>query len=254
VYKVAWLARFPRGGAKDEADAYWAQHHGPLFAQVPGVKGYVQSHVTGPLPSITGVTEEKTQFDGYSCAWWEDESAFRAAMESPEWRAVVEDGANVFDMEWLWNMSAQIEEVTQISGPIAPYKVVWVMKFKEGITRRAADEHWTDVHGAFFHPLPIERYVQNHVVGPIGAQGAADTEIGFDGFSECWFADESQFLQAVNTAGWADAVADVPNIFDGDRMWGAALREHVLIDPVAGAGDEAATPSTGAAGRPATAT
>ena len=58
------------------------------------------------------------------------------------------------------------------------------MKFLEGMDKAAADDHWTNVHGPIFHGLPIERYVQNHVVGPVGADGDSDAEIGFDGFSD----------------------------------------------------------------------
>jgi uncharacterized protein (TIGR02118 family) len=228
MYKVAWIARFPKGKDKAEADRYWADVHGPMFAKVPGVERYVQSHVTGPLPLVTGVAEEETYFDGYSCAWWADKAAFQRSMESPEWQAVVDDGENVFDMEWLWNMSAQIEEVVQVDGPVSPYKVVWVVKFKPDITKRAADDHWTNVHGPIFHGLPIERYIQNHVVGPIGAEGETDIELGFDGFSECWFTDEAQFLEAVNSPAWADAVVDGDNLFDMTQLWGAVLKENVV--------------------------
>ena len=229
MYKVVWIARFTKSKTKEEAGKYWAETHGPMFAKCPGVERYIQSHVTGPLPLVTGVAEEETHFDGYSCAWWRDKQAFLDSMESPEWQAVVEDGENVFDMQWLWNMSAQLEEVVQVDGPVAPYKVVWVMKFLQGMDKAAADDHWTNVHGPIFHGLPIERYVQNHVVGPIGADGDSDAEIGFDGFSECWFNDEAQFLEAVQSEAWAAAVADVPNVFDGSALWGAALKENVVV-------------------------
>ena len=180
MYKVVWIARFTKSKTKEEAGRYWAETHGPMFAKCPGVERYIQSHVTGPLPLVTGVAEEETHFDGYSCAWWKDKQAFLDCMDSPEWQAVV-------------------------------------------------DDHWTNVHGPIFHGLPIERYVQNHVVGPVGADGDSDAEIGFDGFSECWFNDEAQFLEAVQSEGWAAAVADVPNVFDGSALWGAALRENVVV-------------------------
>jgi hypothetical protein len=49
-----------------------------------------------------GVPEEETFFDGYSLGWWRDREAFDATMQSPGWRALLEDGANVFDMSQLW--------------------------------------------------------------------------------------------------------------------------------------------------------
>ena len=166
--------------------------------KVSPVSGYVQSHVQGPLPAVSGVAEEETLFDGYSCAWWNDRADFQQAMTTPEWQRVVEDGPNVFDMDWLWNMSAHIEEVPMIEGPTSPYKVVWVVRFKEGLTREEGREHWRRVHGPIFKKLDIDRYLQNHVVGPIGEEGeTGEAEIGFDGFSECWFRDETQFRNAV---------------------------------------------------------
>src|SRR6266545_751004 len=104
------IARYTKSKSRADGDRYWAEHHGPEMKKVEPLAGYVQSHVTGPLPLVTGVAEEETFFDGYSCAWWTDRSDFEQAMQTREWQAVVDDGDNVFDMDWLWNMSAEIEE------------------------------------------------------------------------------------------------------------------------------------------------
>ena len=98
------------------------------------------------------------------------------------------------------------------------------------MSREDADEHWTNTHGPLFHTVPIDRYVQNHVVSAIGAHRRdRTTRCDFSGFSECWFADEAQFLEALATPGWAAASVDSPNVFDESRMWGAALREIVVV-------------------------
>jgi EthD domain-containing protein len=153
-------------------------------------------------------------------------------MSTPAWQRVVEDGPNVFDMDWLWNMSAHIEEVPMIEGPVSPYKVVWIVRFKEGLTRDQGRDHWRRVHGPIFKKLDIDRYIQNHVVGPIGEEGeTGEAEIGFDGFSECWFRDEAQFRSAVESDTWALAVEDAQNVFDMTQMWGAVLRENVVVPP-----------------------
>ena len=230
MYKVVWFARYTPNKPKAESDRYWAEVHGPLFAKVPGVERYVQSHVTGTLPAVGGYSEDSTYFDGYSCAWFTDKAAFEAAMLSPEWQAVGEDSANVFDDTWFTGMSAHITEVTQIEGASNPYKVVYVVNFRDGMSREDAEEHWTNTHGPLFHTVPIDRYVQNHVVSAIGRTGETDDPLDLSGFSECWFADEAQFLEALATPGWAAASVDSPNVFDESRMWGAALREVVVKD------------------------
>lgn len=232
MYKVVWIARYTKDKTKQEASDYWAGSHGPAMKKVSPLAGYIQSHVAGALPLVTGVAEEETFFDGYSCAWWNDRSDFEQAMTTPEWQHVVDDGDNVFDMEWLWNMSAQIEENTVIDGPSSPYKVVWVVRFKAGMTRAEGREYWSNTHGPIFKELDIDRYVQNQVVGPIGAEGeTGEAEIGFDGFSECWFKNEKQFLNAVESDTWAVAVEDGQNVFDMTQLWGAVLKENVVVAP-----------------------
>ena len=133
MFKTVWVARFPQGMAKADAREYWANHHGPLCKSTT-IEGYVQNHVMGHLPYVSGVAQEDTHFDGYSCGWWSDEDAYNATMASEGWQALVEDGENVFDMTWLDGMSAQIEEYTIIDGPPSPYKVVWMVSFKEGMS------------------------------------------------------------------------------------------------------------------------
>jgi uncharacterized protein (TIGR02118 family) len=228
MYKVAWIARFPKGMAKEDARRHWAEIHGPMCIKTPGIARYVQNHVVGPLPLMSGVAQEETFFDGYSCGWWEDEDAFRASMDTPEWKALVADGENVFDMEWLEGMSAQVEEHTQIEGPLSPYKVTWVVKFKEGMDRAEASRYWSTVHGPIFKSVDIDRYVQNHALAPVGGGGEARDPLRFDGFSECWFKDEAQFLRALETPAWAEAVADGENVFDMSQMLGAVLHERIV--------------------------
>ena len=121
-------------------------------------------------------------------------------------------------------MSAQIQEYTIIDGPSSPNKVVWMVNFKKGMTRAEGDEYWSTIHGSIFKGLPIDRYVQNHVVKPL----MTGEKVGFDGFSECWFKDEAQFSAAIESDAWARAVADVPNVFDAMRLWGARLHERVV--------------------------
>jgi hypothetical protein len=58
--------------------------------------------------------------------------------------------------------------------------------------------------------------------------GAEKLALGFDGFSECWFKDEAQFLGAIHSPTWAKAVEDGYNVFDMTNLWGARLEERVI--------------------------
>ena len=228
MFKAVWFARFPEGMTREEGRRYWAEHHGPLAAR-SGIERYVQNHVLGPVPTVSGVPDETTHFDGYSCGWWSDRAAYEATLASPAWRAVQADGGNVFDMSWLAGMSAEIREHTVIEGPSSPFKVVWICRFRAGLDPAEGHRYWEEVHGPIFKPLDIDRYVQNHVAGPL----SEDDRPGFDGFSECWFRDEEQFLRAVQSPEWAEAVVDGREFLDMSELWGAVLGERLVKDELA---------------------
>jgi uncharacterized protein (TIGR02118 family) len=226
VFKVAWLARFPQGLTKEEGRRHWAERHAPMCVRTPGIDRYVQNHVLGPLPDRA---DQETRFDGYSCGWWADEGAFRASMDTDEWRALVADGDNVFDMSWLEGMSAQVREHVVIDGEPGPYKVCWVARFKPGMSAADGHAHWADVHGPIIEDLAgIDRYVQNHCVAPVGGGGEARDPLRFDGFSEAWFADEAAYVRAVTSPEWGRLHEDAFNVFDMTEMWGAVLDERVV--------------------------
>ena len=148
-------------------------------------------------------------------------------MQTPEWARLVEDGDNVFDMTWLDGMSAVLKEYTIMDGPQSPFKVLWMVRFRPDLDRDYADRYWLNTHGAIFKSLDIDRYVQNHVVEST-IDGAS---VGFDGFSECWFADRAAFELAMSSPEWLEMNDDAENLFDVayilDGM-SAVVEEHVV--------------------------
>lgn len=240
MYKVVWLAKFPPGTDRAEMSRYWTEEHGPRFMKVPGVERYVQNHVVEPI-GAEGPSDAELAFDGYSCAWFTNRAAFEAAMRSPEWDETVADGANVFDMEWLWGKSGVLREHIMrgepshfpLDGGRSAYKVVWFTKFRSDVSREDSQDYWRNHHGplALREPLML-RYTQNHVLAGLGAAGESDDEVSFDGFSESWFADKVSFEKAMLTPPWQELVADGDNVFDMEYLWlgmSGVLDERVMI-------------------------
>ena len=87
------VARKP-GLSLHEFSDHWFDVHGPLVAQVPGLRRYVQTHAL-PEAYVTrgmmGITH-----DGFSELWFDDPAALHAAMASSEWAAAKEDGTTLF--------------------------------------------------------------------------------------------------------------------------------------------------------------
>ncbi len=241
--KVVWFARFRPDLAREDGRRHWEDIHGPLGGKVPQIQRYVQNHAGNAL-GLLDVRAERPGFDGYSTAWYADRAAFDASLLTPEWGAIGEDSPNLFDHDWFWGMSAEVQAHTIVDGPVLPYKVAWVMRFPDEVRNdparlRAAHEYWIETHGGRFgRAVPgIDRYVQNHVVSGIGASGIEDGSLPkFDGYSECWFADRAAFERMMATPEWSAMNADAETLFDlgfGDGAMNAELDEVVVKDEIA---------------------
>jgi uncharacterized protein (TIGR02118 family) len=241
MLKVVWFARFRPDLTAEQGRSHWEGIHGPLGGRVPQIERYVQNHSGNALSGVA-VLDERPAFDGYSTAWYADREAFDQSLQTPEWGAIGEDSPNLFDHDWFWGMSAEVEAHTIVDGPVLPYKVVWVMRFPQEVREdperlAAAHRYWIDTHGGRFgRAVPgIERYVQNHVVSGIGAEGIEDGSLPkFDGYSECWFADRAAFERMMATPEWLAMNSDAETLFDLEyRDMSAELDEVVVKDETA---------------------
>ncbi len=240
MYKVVWIARFHDGITREDASRHWTETHGALGHKVPGIERYVQNHVVSALGHVA-VSDERTDFDGYSCCWYADRDAFEASLTTPEWAAIGADSPNLFDDTRWDGWSAALDSRTIIDGDEGPFKTVWIMRFTPEIRAdpeltRQAHESWIDVHGGRFGvEVPgISRYVQNHVIAAIDGSGEnAELPLEFDGFSECWFDDEAAFERAMESEEWLRMNEDALRLFDVEAAvphMSAVVDERVIVD------------------------
>jgi uncharacterized protein (TIGR02118 family) len=232
MVKVVWFGRFLEGIDRDEARRHWREEHAGFGRAVPQIEAYVQSH------AVEALGGGGLGFDGYSCCWYASEQSLIDSFRTPEWAKLGPDGAEFFDMGWFSGMSAVLDERAIVDGDYEPFKAVWVVRFRDEIRRdperaRDAHEHWIETHGGRFgRAVPgIGRYVQNHCVAPLGADGPdPGLEVGFDGFSECWFEDRAAFERATSTPEWAAMGADAATFCDVDYIGGmaAVVEEYVV--------------------------
>jgi uncharacterized protein (TIGR02118 family) len=240
MYKVVWVARFRDGISAEDARRHWIEVHAPLGRRVAGIERYVQSHVLSALGPLD-VSEEPAAFDGYSCCWYRDRDSFEHSLRTPEWAALGVDSPNLFDDSRWDGSSASLDARTIIDGPLAAFKTVWFVRFNGDVRAdpqrtREAHEYWIAQHGGHFGAqVPgITRYVQNHVLSAIGAEGESDgVAMDFDGFSECWFADRAAFELAMGSPEWLRMNEDAEELFDLDYVvpaMSAVLAEHVVLE------------------------
>jgi uncharacterized protein (TIGR02118 family) len=80
VKNVEFITRKP-GLAVDEFQRYWREVHGPIAAQIPVIRRYVQSH-TRPSAYERG---RAPAYDGVAITWFDDTQAMRASAATAEY-------------------------------------------------------------------------------------------------------------------------------------------------------------------------
>jgi len=91
MIKLVYCITKKPGLTYEEFFRYWKHVHGPIGAQIPGLRKLVQSHRL----AIPG--DRSPDYDGVAELWFDDVTAFLAARQSRQWKASSEDEANFID-------------------------------------------------------------------------------------------------------------------------------------------------------------
>ena len=245
IKRIGCAIRHPSNRSLEDFQAYWAQHHGPLFSHTPDLRRYVQ-HIT--LTEAYGGTPAPTH-DGVSMFWYDGMESILDPPQSPrlidivpvthtdtfEWyvrpsrygspeamtlaETVIADDRQLFDRSTEWPTDHRRSNVTAterviLEGRTAPtmVKAVFMVARRPGLTVEEFQEHWFGEHGRLVAQVPgLRRYVQNHAVQ--AAYGLAARPMTHDGFSELWFDDLAHLQQAATTPQWQAAKADGKRLF-----------------------------------------
>jgi uncharacterized protein (TIGR02118 family) len=92
MIKLVYCITKKQGMSDEDFFHYWKNIHGPLGANIPGLRRLVQSY------RVT-VTEDArmADFDGIAELWFDDMKALLAARQSSAWQASSEDEQNFID-------------------------------------------------------------------------------------------------------------------------------------------------------------
>ena len=186
IHLLYFITRKP---SLDEAEfhRYWRDIHGPIAAKIPQLVRYEQSH---RIP----FADTNSSYDGAAEAWLEDEAAFQALRQTPEYvDGALADEPNFIDMnrvEWLVTRDHVI-----LDGPQTPglTKGIFQLRRKPGMSLADFRQYWIEVHGPIVKRLPgLRRYVQCHTVD--AAYQYAEPR--WDGVAQLWL-DSPEAYQAM---------------------------------------------------------
>jgi len=92
MIKVISLLTRKDGLTHDDFVKHWFEVHGPLAHAVPGIRRYVQSHITDTR-SRPDIPDADVSVDGIAELWYDDLESFQRAAATPEMKRLTDDGA-----------------------------------------------------------------------------------------------------------------------------------------------------------------
>jgi uncharacterized protein (TIGR02118 family) len=208
-----------------EFHRYWAESHGPLFANTRRLRAYVQ-HLT--LPEAYGIDPMPT-FDGVSMFWYDqlEDTRPETAADAALHEIVLKDDRQLFDRSDTWprhRKSASVAAMEHIvlDGDPAPgmVKAIFIVAKLPGLTLTEFFDYWQHRHGPLVARIPgLRRYVQNHGLLEAYRRGTQT----HDGWSELWFDDLASLHRAARSPQWAAATEDAAMLFAPDAGVGVAV-------------------------------
>jgi hypothetical protein len=203
MYKVVAASRFRSDLAHDAARRYWAEDIAGHALTMPGIRRYLQDHWVDDLDRRGS---RALPFHGHSETWYDDAEAYEATVTTAAWRALVDDGANVFDCMTMVN--GIVEEHVLRDGPRdgGSVKTMWTVRLREDLDPELARCRWLADHCPLVLKTPgVVRYEQNHASRYVSLRARADRAFGgmFDGFFSVWFASDAALQDALGSEEWA---------------------------------------------------
>ena len=201
---------------------YWAEQHGPMALELPGLKHYRQSH------RVTGEDDfGNAPYDGFASLWFEDEAAARQALASPEMAALGADAAHFADPAGTKQILAREVALRDAPAPNDALKLITFNYRKPGMSPRAFQDYWENQHGQLVlrNFKAMGRYVQNHALLSAYDRSA---EPDFDGVLEGWIGSLEAFGAGEGTPENDAMRADEANFLDPARFRYMLVRETIF--------------------------
>ena len=166
---------------------HWLTVHGPLMAEVPGVR-YVQNHIVDATQS-SNHARGKVEVDGFAQWGFVSEDAMREAGKHPSLAAAGKDLPNFVGA--MTRMPCEVNSV--VAAPLAgtAVKRMSLLYAKPTMTADRFRQCLVDEHAAMVAQFPgILGYRQNIVTGKLPLTDPRLAEAGVDaaGVVEMWFA------------------------------------------------------------------
>jgi uncharacterized protein (TIGR02118 family) len=218
VKLVVWFKRKP-GLPVEAFQREWRGAHTEKAMAVPGLRGYVQSHVL-----VSGYRKGEPFCDGLAELWFADAAAASAALASPAFAEARADAERFCDPSTVRAMPTVEHLVKEGTCPPGGVKNVELVVRRRDLDVAEFHRYWREHHGPLAARIaPIRRYVQSHAVDDPRTRA-------YDGIASTWFDDTDAMRASAATEEYRLTREDEPNFVTGHLAF-VITREHVLLAP-----------------------
>jgi uncharacterized protein (TIGR02118 family) len=181
-----------------EFDAHWRDVHGPLAAQLSGLRAYFQHLVVNKEQFGIGAARGPWELAGFSELHFDDIDAMLDAVSAQSFGAAIKDEEDFLaDVHLVACEKHVVVPVETGEGPFV--KRMTLLKKPEEMSAQEFRHEWLTVHAGLVRQWPdVLGYAQNIVVDRY--HGARDgnvpyAEVPVDGIVEFWFRDKETAAQ-----------------------------------------------------------
>ncbi len=218
---VIFFKRKP-GMSVEAFQLYWRTTHADIIVRLPGIRGYVQSHVLA-----SAHRKGEPAYDAVAESYFDDTQAMKTLVNTPEYAGVLADEHNFIDGSSMGSIIT--DEYVIKNGPVRQnaLKSINFVNRKADMSIDDFQSYWRNVHGPLCAAAPaMRRYVQNHTRRSVYNSGRIP---GYDGVGMIWFDDMQALRDATPTPEFEKLRNDVENFIASDRSPSVLTREYVIL-------------------------
>ncbi len=174
---------------------HWSDVHGPIAAQISGLRRYCQNHVVDSMQRGFSYPRGQDVIDGFSQLWFADLASMQRSLDPETCRMLVEDEANFIGSLKLVVAEQNIVIPVATGRPLL--KRMSTLKRRADVSPEKFKHEWFNVHSELVKRLPqVMGYTQNLILersvekeGKSSDMAATYDDIPIDGIVELWFED-----------------------------------------------------------------
>jgi uncharacterized protein (TIGR02118 family) len=187
IVRIGLLKKKPQWSTA-EFRSHWLNKHGPLAAQLSGLRHYEQNHVIDQQQRGISYQRGPEQLDGFSMLWFDSEDAMRAAVDTDIGRELIAD-----ENHFIGNLRVVTIDQVEVIPPAADrplIKRMSLLRRRPDVSPEQFRHEWRIEHARLVRATGgVFGYRQNLIVERQAPKG---TPVGYyglpiDGIVELWF-------------------------------------------------------------------